>query len=177
MSREVHVRFCESPRVRFPRATYPYVRTWSGFLFLAVVLDVYSRHVVGWAMANHMGQEHVLYALETAIYRRKPRGDLHHSDQRSQYTSIAFGKRCKEAGIRLRRGLLEIATTTRCVRASTLRSSASCWSSTDSRSNAKHRRHSALGYISPNNYERRRTAAAWCRIPTVHVTGSRPTNL
>jgi transposase InsO family protein len=49
MSREAHVRFCESPEVRFLRATHPYVPTWSGFLFLAVVLDVFSRRIVGWS--------------------------------------------------------------------------------------------------------------------------------
>jgi len=70
------------------------------FLFLAVVLDVFSRRVVGWSMANHMRKELVVDALNMAIYRRKPTGVVHHSDQGSQYTSIAFGMRCKEAGIR-----------------------------------------------------------------------------
>ena len=77
-----------------------YIPTWSGFLFLAVVLDVCSRRVVGWAMANHLRTELVLDALNMAIYRRKPKGVIHHSDQGCQYTSIAFGKRCQEAGIR-----------------------------------------------------------------------------
>lgn len=77
-----------------------YVPTWSGFLFLAVVLDVYSRRVVGWAMANHLRTELVLDALNMALYRRKPANVIHHSDQGCQYTSIAFGKRCAEAGVR-----------------------------------------------------------------------------
>ncbi|MFN2449163.1 MAG: IS3 family transposase [Candidatus Baltobacteraceae bacterium] len=76
-----------------------YVPAWSGFLFLAVVLDVYSRRVVGWAMANHLRTELVLDALNMALYRRKPSGVIHHSDQGCQYTSIAFEKRYKEAGV------------------------------------------------------------------------------
>jgi putative transposase len=86
--------------VRFPRATHPYVPTWAGFLFLAIVLDVYSRRIVGWAMANHLRTELVLQALDMAIWRRRPRGVIHHSDQGTQYTSIAFGLRCKQAGVR-----------------------------------------------------------------------------
>jgi putative transposase len=81
-------------------ADITYVPTWSGFLFLAVMLDVYSRRVVGWAMATHLRTELVLDALDMAIYRRKPKDVIHHSDQGCQYTSVAFGKRCDEAGIR-----------------------------------------------------------------------------
>jgi transposase InsO family protein len=80
-------------------ADITYIPTWSGFLFLAIVLDVYSRRVVGWAMANHMRKELVVDALNMAIYRRKPKAVVHHSDHGSQYTSIAFGKRCQEAGV------------------------------------------------------------------------------
>jgi putative transposase len=81
-------------------ADITYIPTWSGFLFLAVVLDVFSRRVVGWAMAGHLRTELVLDALNMAIYRRRPANVIHHSDQGCQYTSIAFGKRCGEAGIR-----------------------------------------------------------------------------
>ena len=81
-------------------ADITYVPTWSGFLFVAIVLDVYSRRVVGWAMATHLRTELVLDALNMAIYRRRPKGVIHHSDQGCQYTSIAFGNRCKEAGVR-----------------------------------------------------------------------------
>ncbi|MGH7754746.1 MAG: IS3 family transposase [Vulcanimicrobiaceae bacterium] len=81
-------------------ADITYVPTWGGFLFLAVVLDVFSRRVVGWAMARHLRTELVLDALNMAIYRRKPTNVIHHSDQGCQYTSIAFGKRCEEAGVR-----------------------------------------------------------------------------
>lgn len=81
-------------------ADITYVPTYAGFLFVAIVLDVFSRRVVGWAMANHLRTELVLDALNMAIYRRRPANVIHHSDQGCQYTSIAFGKRCDEAGVR-----------------------------------------------------------------------------
>jgi putative transposase len=81
-------------------ADITYVPTRSGFLFVAIVLDVYSRRVVGWAMATHLRTELVLDALNMAIYRRRPENVIHHSDQGTQYTSIAFSTRCKEAGVR-----------------------------------------------------------------------------
>jgi len=81
-------------------ADITYVPTCSGFLFVAIVLDVFSRRVVGWAMANHLRTELVLDALNMALYRRKPTNVIHHSDQGCQYTSIAFGKRCVDAGVR-----------------------------------------------------------------------------
>jgi putative transposase len=81
-------------------ADITYVPTWAGFLYLAVVLDVWSRRVVGWAMSNSLKTEVVLEALNMAITQRQPRNVVHHSDHGCQYTSIAFGLRCKEAGIR-----------------------------------------------------------------------------
>ena len=81
-------------------ADLTYVRTRAGFLYLAVVLDAWSRRVVGWSMASHLRTELVLDALNMALWQRRPRGVVHHSDQGSQYTSIAFGARCKEAGVR-----------------------------------------------------------------------------
>ena len=81
-------------------ADITYVPTWSGFLYLAVVLDVWSRRIVGWAMRTHLLAELVLEALDMALERRGASDVIHHSDQGSQYTSIAFGKRCREAGIR-----------------------------------------------------------------------------
>ena len=78
-------------------ADITYVRTGTGFLYLAVVLDAWSRRVVGWSMATHLRTELVLDALNMAIWQRRPRGMVHHSDQGSQYPSIAFGTRCKEA--------------------------------------------------------------------------------
>ena len=81
-------------------ADITYIPTWAGFLYLAVVLDACSRRVVGWAMANHLRTELVLEALNMAIYRRKPDGVIHHPDQGCQYTSIAFGARCREANVK-----------------------------------------------------------------------------
>jgi len=81
-------------------ADITYVPTAAGFLYLAVVVDVWSRRVVGWAMANHLRAALVLEALNMALGQRRPREVIHHSDQGSQYTSPAFGKRCKEAGVR-----------------------------------------------------------------------------
>ncbi len=81
-------------------ADITFVPTATGFLYLAVVLDAWSRKVVGWSMANHLRAELVLDAMEMAIGQRRPKDVVHHSDQGSQYTSLAFGKRCKEAGVR-----------------------------------------------------------------------------
>ena len=64
------------------------------------MLDVWSRKVVGWATASHLRTELVLDALGMAVGQRRPRDVIHHSDQGSQYTSLAFGKRCREAGVR-----------------------------------------------------------------------------
>ena len=81
-------------------ADITYVPTAAGFLYLAVVLDAFSRRIVGWAMTNHLRSELVLDALEMAVTQRRPRDVIHHSDQGSQYTSLAFGNRCQEAGVR-----------------------------------------------------------------------------
>jgi putative transposase len=81
-------------------ADITYIPTWAGFLYLAVVLDAWSRRVVGWAMETHLRTELVLQALNMALSQRRPDGVIHHSDQGCQYTSIAFGKRCEEAGVR-----------------------------------------------------------------------------
>jgi putative transposase len=81
-------------------ADMTYVPTWAGFIYLAVVLDVWSRRVVGWAIGHDMNAELVLKALNMALQQRKPKGVIHHSDQGSQYTSLAFGKRCKDMGVK-----------------------------------------------------------------------------
>jgi putative transposase len=81
-------------------ADITYIPTWSGFLYLSVVLDVWSRRVVGWSMADHLRTELVLDALDMALWQRRPSTVIHHSDQGTQYTSIAFGLRCQEAGVR-----------------------------------------------------------------------------
>lgn len=81
-------------------ADITYVPTWTGFLYLAVVLDVWSRKIVGWSMAGHLRTSLVTSALNMAIAQRSPSDVIHHSDQGCQYTSIEFGKRCREAGVR-----------------------------------------------------------------------------
>jgi putative transposase len=81
-------------------ADITYVPTWAGFLYLAVVLDVHSRRIVGWAMADHLRSELVIEAVDMAVWRRRPtEGVIHHSDQGSQDTSLAFGRRLREAGL------------------------------------------------------------------------------
>ena len=81
-------------------ADITYVRSWEGWLYLSFVLDTFSRKVVGWSMANHLKAGLVLDALNMALYNRRPApGLIHHSDRGSQYTSVEFGSRLKEAGL------------------------------------------------------------------------------
>lgn len=80
-------------------ADITYIPTWSGFLYLAAVLDVWSRRIVGWAMETHLRTELVMSALNMALAQRRPQGVTHHSDRGCQYTSYAFGKRCREMGV------------------------------------------------------------------------------
>jgi putative transposase len=81
-------------------ADITYIPTWSGFLYLAIVLDVFSRRIVGGSMSTTLATDTVLAALNMAVAQRKPKAVIHHSDQGSQYTSLAFGNRCREAGVR-----------------------------------------------------------------------------
>src|SRR6202171_871417 len=81
-------------------ADITYIPTWAGFLYLAVVLDAFSRRIVGWSMSITLHTQVVLDALDMALCQRRPSGVIHHSDHGSQYTSIEFGKRCREAGVR-----------------------------------------------------------------------------
>jgi putative transposase len=156
-------------------ADITYIPTWAGFLYLAIVLDVFSRRVVGWAMANHLRTELVLEALDMAIFRRRPNGVIHHSDQGTQYTSIAFGKRCTEAGIRPSMGSVgdcydnamceSFNATLECEllafhRFKTQREAAPVVFDFIEGWYNPHRRHQALGYLSPNNFERRMDQAA-----------------
>lgn len=85
-------------------ADITYIPTWSGFLYLAMVLDVYSRRIVGWAMESHLRTELVMAALNMALTQRHPDDVIHHDDHGCQYTSLAFGQRCIEAGVRLSMG-------------------------------------------------------------------------
>jgi putative transposase len=81
-------------------ADITYVPTQAGTLYLAVVLDVWSRRVIGWAMETHLRTTLVLAALNMAIDQRRPAQVIHHSDQGCQYTAVAFGARCRAAGVR-----------------------------------------------------------------------------
>jgi putative transposase len=81
-------------------ADITYVATGEVFLYLAFILDVYSRRIVGWAMKDHLKAELVVDALRMAVWRRKPSpGLVHHSDQGVQYTSLSFSERLGEVGI------------------------------------------------------------------------------
>jgi putative transposase len=81
-------------------ADITYVPTAAGFLYLAVVVDVFSRRVVGWAMRTTLQTTVVLDALEMATAQRRPDAVIHHSDQGSQYAALAFGQRCRMLGVR-----------------------------------------------------------------------------
>jgi len=80
-------------------ADVTYVSTAEGRLYVAAVLDVFSRLIVGWAMDERLGSKLVLAALEMAYAQRRPRDVIHHSDHGSEYTAVAFGKRCGQFGI------------------------------------------------------------------------------
>ena len=82
-------------------ADITYVGTAEGYLYLAFILDVHSRRIVGWAMEDHLRTELVVDALRMAVWRRKPSpGLVHHSDQGVQYTSLSFSERLREVGIK-----------------------------------------------------------------------------
>ncbi len=166
-------------------ADLTYIPTWSGFVYLAMVLDVFSRKVVGWAMDTHMRTELMLQALEMAVTQRQPSGVIHHSDRGSQYTSYAFGKRCREAGIMPSMGSVGDAYDNAMAESFFASLERELLNRRRFRSQAEakgavfewiegwynpHRRHSGLGYRSPVNYERayERSAAlnqSFCRLP------------
>lgn len=81
--------------------------------------------MVGWAIGEQTKAELVLEALNIALQQRRPEGDIHHSDQGGQYTSVAFGKRCRKMGVSSSMGTVGVSTTTRRPRASSPRSSPS----------------------------------------------------
>lgn len=81
---------------------FTYVSTWQGFVYVAFVIDVFARRIVGWRVSSTMRTDFVLEALEQALYERRPGGDaglIHHSDRGSQYVSIRYTERLAEAGI------------------------------------------------------------------------------
>lgn len=150
-------------------ADITYIPTWAGFLYLAMVLDVYSRRIVGWAMETHLRTELILAALDMAITQRQPSGVIHHSDRGCQYTSYAFGKRCREAGVMPSMGSVGDAYDNAMAESffATLERELLNRRRFKSQAEAKmavfewiegwynpHRRHSSLGYRSPVNYER-----------------------
>jgi len=151
-------------------ADMTYVPTWTGFIFLAIVLDAWSRRVVGWAIGERMTSDLVLAALNMALGQRPAQGVIHHSDQGSQYTSVAFGKRCTEMGVRPSMGSVGDAYDNAMAESffATLECELLERRSFPSKAEARlalftfiegwynpRRRHSALGYLSPTNYERK----------------------
>jgi putative transposase len=151
-------------------ADMTYIPTWAGFLYLSVVIDVYSRKVVGWAFGERMTSDLVIQALNMALMTRKPESVIHHSDQGSQYTSIAFGNRCKEMGVRPSMGTVGDAYDN--AMAESFFASLECeliarrsWKTkTEARLAVftwiegwynPRRRHSGLNYQSPNTFERK----------------------
>jgi putative transposase len=81
---------------------FTYVSTWQGWLYVAFVIDVFARRIVGWRVSTHMRTDFVLDALEQALYERKPQqadGLIHHSDRGTQYLSIRYTERLTQAGI------------------------------------------------------------------------------
>jgi putative transposase len=83
-----------------PRPTHPYVATWAGVVFVAFVIDVFARRIVGWRVASSMRTDLVLDALEQALWSRTgTEGLVHHSDRGSQYLSIRYSERLAEAGV------------------------------------------------------------------------------
>ena len=160
----------EAPNVKWT-ADITYVPTWAGFLYLAIVLDVFSRRIVGWAMADHLRTELVLSALDMALWNRRPApGVIHHSDHGCQYTSVAFGSRCQEAGVVPSRGSrgdcfdnavtesffasLECELLDRHVFRTRTQARTAIFDYLEGFYNT-HRRHSALDYLSPAEFERR----------------------
>jgi putative transposase len=153
-------------------ADMTYVPTWAGFIFLAIVLDVWSRRVVGWSIGEQMSADLVLAALNMALTQRRPSEVIHHSDQGSQYTSVAFGQRCAKMGVRPSMGSVGNAYDN--AMAESFFASLECElidrRSFQTKAEARmalftyiegwynpRRRHSALGRISPINFERSHT--------------------
>jgi putative transposase len=148
-------------------------RTSEGWVYAAVVLDVFSRRVVGWSIADHLRTELVVDALDMARWRRKPMGTTVHSDRGAQYTSWLFGSRLREAGLMGSMGkvacaydnsLMESFFGSMQIELLDRRS----WATRAELANAifewieafynPTRRHSALGYRSPIEFERLHTA-------------------
>ena len=156
-------------------ADITYIPTWAGFLYLAMVLDVCSRRIVGWSMATHLRAELVLEALNMAIGQRRPTQVIHHSDQGTQYTSIAFGQRCREIGVEPSMGSVGDCFDNAMAESffATLECELIDRRRFQTQAEARmavfeyiegwynpHRRHSALGQVSPAEFERRLESTA-----------------
>lgn len=156
-------------------ADVTYVPTWAGFVYLAVVVDAFSRRVVGWSMATHLRTELVLEALNMALWQRRPEAVIHHSDQGCQYTSFAFGKRCRQMGVRPSMGSVGDCYDNAMAESffATLECELIDRNSFETQAEARmaifefieawynpHRRHKALGQKSPINFERSYQQAA-----------------
>ncbi len=156
-------------------ADITYVPSWAGFVYLAVVVDAFSRRVVGWSLRNDLKTRLVTDALQMALQERESDGVIHHSDQGTQYTSIEFGLRCKRAGIRPSMGSvgdcydnalcesffasLECELIDRHSFRSKLQARLAVFDYIEGFYNP-HRRHSSLDYLSPINYESRHSDVA-----------------
>jgi putative transposase len=151
-------------------ADMTYIPTWQGFLYLAVVTDVFSRKVVGWAFGAQMTADLVVSALNMALFTRKPESVIHHSDQGSQYTSVIFGKRCAEMGVQPSMGTVGDAYDNAMAESffATLECELIDRRSWKTHTEARHaiftwieswynpkRRHSSIGQISPIEFERK----------------------
>ena len=155
-------------------ADITYIPTWGPFLYLAIVLYVWSRRIVGWAFATHLRTALVEAALRMAIRQRQPRDVIHHSDHGSQYTAITFGRHCREAGVRPSMGTVgdaydnamceSVFATLECelLARHTFRTPAEAepvvFSWIEGWYNSR-RRHSSLGQVSPISFERRALVA------------------
>lgn len=151
-------------------ADITFIPTGEGWVYLAAVQDIWSRRIVGWALADHMETRLVTDALEMAIDARKPNGVVHHSDQGSQYTSIAFGLQCHEAGVVPSMGSVGDCYDNAMAESffATLKTERVYRNSYPTRNDAindvftwiegrynTRRRHSAIKYLAPATYERR----------------------
>jgi putative transposase len=151
-------------------ADLTYLRTWEGWLYLAAVQDAFSRMIVGWAMAEHMRADLVVEALQMALARRRPEtGLVHHSDQGAQYVSLAFGQQARNAGIAMSMGSRGDCYDNAVAESffATLKKELvhrQPWSTRRDLGSAvfeyieafynRQRRHSTLGYLSPEQYEK-----------------------
>jgi putative transposase len=167
----VHRQFTVSAPNRLWVADITQHETGEGWLYVAAILDAFSRRVVGWSMADHLRAELVLQALEMAIGHRHPGpGLVHHSDHGSQYTSLAFGRRLEEAGILGSMGTVGDAFDNAVAESfwaslQTELLDRQAWLTRNALRSAifeyieafynRRRRHSTLGYLTPEEFERR----------------------